>query len=171
MLDLTIFTPAQSENFKWWDGYVNKKFIHIEEMGEKNKMPFDRLKTLCDVQPLRVEMKGSVSRRVRPLITVFTSNYSPGALYLEEWDEALISRFSSERFLGPVKDNHTWSGDMIWNIPQTKAGREMLYSKLRALFPQIDMPEQLPKDVLAIYEDPPFWPDPHSVTFLNPQSD
>ena len=63
-LDLEPFTPVQSENFKWWDGYVNEIVVHIEEMGPKNRMLIDRLKTLCDVKPIRIEMKGGVSRQV-----------------------------------------------------------------------------------------------------------
>ena len=173
LLHQQIYTLPQTERYKWWKGYVTQKVVHIEEMSPANKMDFCALKTLCDVTPVDREIKGGFTRLVRPLMQIFTSNYSPEAIYGQQWDTALQSRFSSERFLGSVPDHHSWSGDLIWTVAQTKAALADLYLKLRALFPQINenWPTTLPENVLEKYNDPPDWPNPYHVMFITKKTD
>ena len=149
-----------------------QKIVHIEEMSPSNKMDFCGMKTLCDINPVDKEIKGGFTRLIRPYMQIFTSNYGPETIYGTQWDSALQSRFSSERFLGAVPDNHTWSGDLIWTVNQTKAAIADLYLKLRALFPHINenWPATLPDDALEKYFDPPDWPNPYAVMFLRKET-
>ena len=111
-----MFKHAQSENFKWWNGYTNKLVVHVEEMDDKVKMPPGRFTDFVDVMKFKGEKKGSVTRDVRPLIIFFTSNKSPEVIYAGDWDNAMKSRFSLERLTTKTPDGHVWSQDLIFNI-------------------------------------------------------
>lgn len=97
-LDQRMYKVPHTTDYKWWDGYMGEVVVHIEEMDPTQKISVSRLKDMLDVTPFRVEKKGFVTKDLRPLVMLFTSNYSPEVVFGQGWDAALESRFSSERF-------------------------------------------------------------------------
>ena len=96
ILDQRVYALPYSKEYKWWDGYINEQVVHIEEMDTKNHMHASRVKDFCDVSPIRVEKKGTVTRLLRPKVMFFASNYSPETVFGGDWDNAMRSRFSPQ---------------------------------------------------------------------------
>lgn len=55
ILGILVFKHVQSENFRWWDGYIDQAAVHVEEMDDHCKMPPGRLKDFLDTGAIRVE--------------------------------------------------------------------------------------------------------------------
>lgn len=114
--------------------------IRVEEMDDKCKMSPGRQKDFIDVGAVKGEKKGSIIRPIRPLLIFFTSNQSSEVIYKEDWDDAMRSRFSLERWTGRVDDDHTWSQDLIIKIDNID-DLQIPYNKLRSIFhTDLDIP-------------------------------
>lgn len=65
---------------KWWDGYTGQPVVIIEEMSPKHGQYANVWKQLFDVEPMRVELKGS-AKLIRPEMIIVTSNYELGEVF------------------------------------------------------------------------------------------
>lgn len=156
-----------TEHFRLWNNYVDQKVVYIEGMDYFCKLSPGRLKQLCDVHPIQLEKTGSVLRNIRPLIQIFTSNYTPAILYDKAWDAAQLIRFSSKRWAGKTKNGHKWSGDRVV-VANTDEDMVTLYQSMRAMFPGLDIPLDLSHNWIRLYNDPEDWPDLERLIFKNP---
>lgn len=75
VLNLMVYCPPMSENFKWWN-YINQKVIRIEEMDQSCKISVGRMKMLCDVQPIMLGKKKICPSRVRKVSKMFVAGYN-----------------------------------------------------------------------------------------------
>ena len=133
-LDHRVYKLPYSHEYKWWDGYILEKVVHIEELDLRSRMVVSQVKALLDFDTIRVEKKGSVTQPVRPWVFFITSNFTPQGVFQDEWDDALQSRFSTERYLpGGKPKEKKWSQDLVWQI-NSQAGFAMLFEKLKTVF-------------------------------------
>lgn len=84
-------------------------------------------------------------------------------MYDKQWDDALISRFSSERWAGRTKPGHRWSGDRIFVVNDDK-DMQKLYDKMNEIFFKTDAPQPLP-NFYRLYNDPHDWIELERIIF------
>lgn len=147
-LDQRLYKVPHSQDYKWWDGYQGELCVHIEEMDPKQRMSISRLKDMLDVTPFKVEKKGSVTKDLRPVVFFITSNYYPEIVFGADWDAAMASRFSTERWVARRDRRKTWSQDLIWTVTE-HSGFDKVYEKLKTLFKGLEcMPDRVPTDFM-----------------------
>jgi len=84
---------------KWFDGYNGEMFILVDDLELDAKYQGHLLKTLADLYPCRVEIKGA-SAYVRPKVVCVTSNYTIEEIFQEELlVQALKRRFKVVKML------------------------------------------------------------------------
>eukprot|EP00731_Ephydatia_muelleri_P004409 Em0002g585a len=160
-LDHRVYKLPYSAEYKWWDGYILEKVVHIEELDLRSRMVVSQVKALLDFDTIRVEKKGSVTQPVRPWVFFITSNFTPQGVFQDQWDDALQSRFSTERYLpGGKPKEKKWSQDLVWQI-NSQAGFAMLFDKLKTVFEEYPgMPAVMdPNFHYTALRDPVHWVD------------
>lgn len=73
---------SKGNDNKWFDSYdpTLHKVILIDDYRNHKELPYQRLLTLCDVYPSRVESKGT-SREIDAKIIIITSNFPPWGIW------------------------------------------------------------------------------------------
>ena len=57
MLGLRIYKLPYTQDYKWWDGYIDEIAVHIEEMDTSNKMSIGKMKEYINIMPIKVEKR------------------------------------------------------------------------------------------------------------------
>jgi len=82
---------------KWFDHYNHEPVVLIEDLDPESSKQAQYLKTLADIYPVRVEVKGG-TMMIRPKRVIVTSNYSPEDIFSGVDLEAILRRFHVVHF-------------------------------------------------------------------------
>jgi len=77
---------------KWFDNYKHEPCVIIEDIDPESAKSAQFLKTLADIYPLPVEVKGG-TMMIRPKRIIVTSNYHPSDIFSGVDLEAILRRF------------------------------------------------------------------------------
>ena len=83
---------------KWFDHYNHEPVVLIEDVDPESAKQAQYIKTLADVYPVRVEVKGG-TMMIRPKRIIVTSNYHPRDIFSGIDLEAIERRFDILHFV------------------------------------------------------------------------
>jgi len=82
---------------KWFDHYNHEAVVLIEDLDPESAKQAQYIKTLADIYPVRVEVKGG-TLMIRPKRIIVTSNYHPSDIFSGVDLEAILRRFNVLHF-------------------------------------------------------------------------
>lgn len=74
-------------NNKWWDGYADEESVYYEDFPKDGKYLSYHIKVICDIYPVRVEVKGG-AMFIRPKTIVVTSNFSIAEVFGDPFNDS-----------------------------------------------------------------------------------
>jgi len=89
---------------KWFDHYNHEPVVLIEDLDPESAKQAQYIKTLADVYPVRVEVKGG-TMMIRPKRIIVTSNYHPADIFAGVDLEAIERRFDILHFVHDPNHN------------------------------------------------------------------
>lgn len=85
---------------KWWDGYEGQPHVVLDDISNEDKFMGHLLKTWCDYQPIRAEVKGG-TQFIRPAFITVTSNWHPREIWTDSKMYEPICRRFDIQYIGP----------------------------------------------------------------------